>query len=247
MKVKHIDINCDVGEGIGNEAQLFPYISSCNIACGGHAGDEKTMHKVALLAKEHKIKVGAHPSYPDKENFGRVVLKMPKRELIRSIQQQIKAFLKVIESEGLLINHIKPHGALYNEIAKNSDEAETFLEAIQQFKKDVILYVPFNSVIAKKAKTQGYTIKYEAFCDRNYNDDLTLVSRKKNNALITDSEDTLNHILQMAAENSVKTVSGKLKKIKADTFCIHGDTPKAVEILTYLSKELPKKGIYITK
>lgn len=247
MQVKYIDINCDVGEGVGNESRLFPHISSCNIACCGHAGDENSMYEVALLAKQHKIKVGAHPSYPDKENFGRVVLKMSSENLIESIQKQIKAFLKVIESEGLLMNHIKPHGALYNQIAKNSDEAETFLKAIQQFKKDAILYVPFNSVIAKKAKNQGYTIKYEAFCDRNYNDDLTLVSRKKNNALITEPKDTLNHILQIVAKNSVKTVSGKLKKIKADTFCIHGDTPKAVEILTYLSNQLSKKGIYITK
>ena len=247
MGVKHIDINCDVGEGIDNEPQLFPYISSCNIACGGHAGDEDAMRKIALLAKEHSIKVGAHPSYPDKENFGRKVLKIPKEEFIRSIQQQVHTFLKVIDSEGLQLNHIKPHGALYNEIAKNREEAKTYLEAIHQFKNSTIVYVPYKSMIAEEAKKQNFRIKYEAFCDRNYNEDLTLVSRKQNNALITESKDVLNHILQMVEKDSVKTLSGVFKKIKADTFCIHGDTPKAVELLTYLSKELPKKRIQISK
>jgi len=247
MEVKHIDINCDVGEGMDNEPQLFPYISSCNIACGGHAGDEDTMRKIALLAKEYNIKVGAHPSYPDKENFGRKVLKITKEELIKSIQEQVHTFVKVIKTEGIALNHIKPHGALYNEIAKNREEAKTFLRAIHQFKQGAIVYVPYKSAIAKEALNQGYAIKYEAFCDRNYNEDLTLLSRKQNNALITERKEVLNHILQMVKKNSVKTLSGVSTKINADTFCIHGDTLKAVEILAYLSKELPKRGIHINK
>lgn len=247
MKSRSIDINCDVGEGIGNEHELFPFISSCNIACGGHAGDETIIREIVLLAKKHKVKVGAHPSYPDKKNFGRVVLDISDSDLKETIQRQVNVFLKVIALEGIKMNHIKAHGALYNEMAKNNKVAETFLEAIREFKESIVVYVPYKSVVAKIAKQQGFTIKYEAFCDRNYNDDLTLVSRKEEASLIISKKEVLEHVFRMIDNNSVKTISGNIKRIEADTFCIHGDTPKAIEILTYLSNELPKRRIQIRK
>ncbi|MFD2586690.1 5-oxoprolinase subunit PxpA [Croceitalea marina] len=247
MNHKIIDINCDVGEGIGNEPILLPLISSCNIACGGHAGNEKTISEIVKLAKKYRVKVGAHPSYPDKENFGRKVIDIADEGLKISIRKQIYTFLKVAESEQAKMNHIKPHGALYNELMTDLPLALTFLEAIKGFKNNTFLYVPYNSVVAKEALSQGFKIKYEAFCDRNYNDDLTLVSRKEKNALITSPKSVLNHILRLIEDKSVKTISGSFKRIKADTFCVHGDTPEAIEILTYLSNELPKKSIEIGK
>ncbi|WP_350291971.1 5-oxoprolinase subunit PxpA [uncultured Croceitalea sp.] len=247
MNGKNIDINCDVGEGIGNEPELFPFISSCNIACGGHAGDEDTIREIGLLANKHKVKVGAHPSYPDKDNFGRVALDITEKELKETLKHQVNTFLKVIVSAGVTMNHIKPHGALYNEIAKNNKVAITFLEAIHEFKKKAILYVPYKSVVAKIAKERGFAIRYEVFCDRNYNDDLTLVSRKEKDSLILDEKKVFEHVLRIVEDNAVKTISGSIKKIKADTFCIHGDTPNAIEILTYLSNELPKRRIQISK
>ena len=242
-----VDINCDVGEGLDNEAQLLPYISSCNIACGAHAGDTDTITKVALLAKEHHVKVGAHPSYPDKANFGRVAITISREALKESIQSQLRTFQKIMVSNAVQLNHIKPHGALYNVLATDVDTAQTFLEAIKEYKKEVALYVPYNSIIEKEAKQKGFKIIREGFCDRNYNDDLTLVSRKKEKALITQPNEVLKHVLRIIKEEAVETVSGKLKKIKANTLCIHGDSPNAVKILRHLYSELPKNSITIDK
>jgi UPF0271 protein len=247
MNLKSIDINCDVGEGMENESQLFPLISSCNIACGGHTGDEKTMLEIALLAAKNNVKVGAHPSYPDKENFGRVVIDIPFEELLQSIEQQLTTFNQILQAKNIRMHHIKPHGALYNKITKDVQLAGLFLKAIKRYKESVFLYVPYNSEIEQQAKQNGFKIKYEAFCDRNYNDDLTLVSRTKDDALITSPKDVLQHVLLMAKKQSVMTNSGNLKKILADTFCVHGDSVNAVEILTYLSAELPKNGVKISK
>lgn len=247
MKEKFIDINCDVGEGVENETELFPLISSCNIACGGHAGTKKTIREVALLAKKHKVKIGAHPSYPDRENFGRIVIDMPRKALIESIKLQVSLFQEVLRLEGLHMHHIKPHGALYNTIATDNHVASTFLSAIKEVKKNVFLYVPYDSVIEEQAKLKGFKIKLEAFCDRNYNSDLTLISRTKDDALITDPKDVLQHVLHMVKNQSVRTIGGVSIKLLAHTFCIHGDSPNAVEILTYLSNELPKNNIHIRK
>lgn len=243
----HIDINCDVGEGIGNEAELLPLISSCNIACGGHVGDEETMTKVIRLAKENKVKVGAHPSYPDKENFGRVTLDIPTDVLIKSIQTQLECFTSVLETENVKLHHIKAHGALYNDIAKDVDLAKIFLKAIYKYKKGIVLYVPYNSTIDLEALKQDFNIKYEAFGDRNYNKDLSLVSRKLPNAVIEKPEQVLSHLLSMVNEEQLISQEGSLVKLKADTFCIHGDTPSALQILAYLTKELPQHNIFITR
>ncbi|GMN09005.1 5-oxoprolinase subunit PxpA [Croceitalea sp. MTPC9] len=247
MEVKSIDINSDVGEGFGNEKQLFPLISSCNIACGGHAGDETSILQVALLAQKYKVKVGAHPSYPDKKGFGRVDIKISNTKLKNSIEKQVNTFQKVIETNAIKMHHIKPHGALYNGIAKDVTLAHVFLDAIGNYKDETILYVPYDSIIAREATKQGFKIWYEAFCDRNYNKDLTLVSRKKPDSLITRPEEVLEHLLPIINNGSVKTVSGTISHIKADTFCIHGDTPTAMEILMYLTEELPKHHIKISK
>ncbi|MBW8241340.1 5-oxoprolinase subunit PxpA [Muricauda oceani] len=242
-----IDINCDVGEGVGNEADIFPYISSCNIACGGHAGDLETMFKVASLAKKHQLKVGAHPSYPDKANFGREVMNISNQALIQSIEQQLTDFDKVLKDEEIPLHHIKAHGALYNQTAKDEHLAAVYLEAIVGYKEKALLYVPFDSVVAKMAKEQGFLVWFEAFADRNYNSDLSLVSRKDENALIEDPEAVLQHILPIIKNGRVWTVEREWRKIQADTLCIHGDTVSALKILMYLSKQLPQNQVHIQK
>ncbi|MBO0329767.1 5-oxoprolinase subunit PxpA [[Muricauda] lutisoli] len=242
-----IDINCDVGEGVGNEADIFPFISSCNIACGGHAGDKKTMLKVASLAKQHNIKVGSHPSYPDKANFGREVMDISDQDLIQSIKRQLLDFDEVLEQEGIPLHHIKAHGALYNQTAKDENLAKVYLDAIKDYKERVLLYVPFNSVITRIAEERGFKIWFEAFADRNYNSDLSLVSRKEENALIEAPEAVLKHILPIIKKNEVFTLNSESRKIQADTLCIHGDTVSALKILMYLSKELPKNQVEIQK
>lgn len=247
MERWYIDINCDVGEGIGNETMLFLYITSCNIACGGHAGDEDSMRQIARLSKEHNVKVGAHPSYPDRENFGRKVMDISHGSLQRSIQEQLTNFIEIIEEEAVQLHHIKPHGALYNSIAKDRELAIVFLEAIETYQKQAFLYVPYGSEIAKEAKKQSFKIKYEAFGDRNYNSDLSLISREEKNALIEEPKAVAAHILQMIKTNTVKTVSKENIKILLDTVCIHGDTTSALEILMYLSQELPNHHVQPNK
>ena len=242
-----IDINCDVGEGMENEALLLPLISSCNIACGGHAGDTVSMMKVATLAKEHHVLIGAHPSYPDRENFGRTTIQIAKKELKKSILTQIADLNAVLKPLGVGLNHIKPHGALYNDLARDRELALFFLDCIEKYKNEVFLYVPYHSRLEEEALRLGFQIKYEAFADRNYNDDLSLVSRKDPLSMIQDPKGVEDHLLHMVTKGMVVTLSGKWVKIKADTYCIHGDSPSTLQILMYLSKQLPKNQIFIKK
>ncbi len=247
MEKFNIDINCDVGEGIGNEEAILPLISSCNIACGGHAGDKESMTRTVILAKEHKVLVGAHPSYPDTENFGRSTMAIDSDRLSLSIQNQIKGLQSILDHEQVTLHHIKAHGALYNDLAKDESLAENYLSAIKAYKPSVHLYVPPNSVIAELARDRGFSVKFEAFADRNYNEDLSLVSRKLPNAVINEPKAVLNHLARMVKQGMVVTLNGVECAMNADTYCLHGDTPNAFQILMYLSNELPKQQIYIKK
>lgn len=245
MKQWIIDINADVGEGLNNEAQLMPYLSSCNIACGGHAGDEKTMLKVVKLAKKHKLKIGAHPSFPDKENFGRQVIKISCADLYTSLKQQVRSLMKVLRAEHSMLHHVKPHGALYNLAAVDKKSAEVIIEVVKSIALPIQLYVPFGSVIADLAQKENIKITYEAFADRNYNTDLTLVSRLQSNAVITDSNKVFEHVQSMIFHQKVKTISGVEVGIKADTFCVHGDNPEAINLLQNLTEKLLESHVII--
>lgn len=245
MQDQKININVDMGEGVGNESQLMPYISSCNIACGGHAGDLDTMRSVIKLAKQYDVKIGAHPSFPDKENFGRIPLELPAIVLYKSIKKQVRDLLVVLKEEHARLHHIKPHGALYNLAAVDQKTANIIVEVIKSMALPIKLYVPFNSVIAQIAKDNNIAIKYEAFADRNYNDDLTLVSRTKNSALITDGDALFDHVYSIYNHQKVKTITGEEKHIHADTFCVHGDTTEAVQLIKHLSARLKDKGVTI--
>lgn len=240
-----IDINADVGEGLNNESRLMPYLSSCNIACGGHAGDEETMSKVVKLAKKHKVKIGAHPSFPDRLNFGRKVMQMSSADLYTSLKQQIRILMKVLRAEHATLHHIKPHGALYNLAAVDEKTANVIIEVVKSIALPLSLYVPYGSVIADKAQKEGIKLTYEAFADRNYNEDLTLVSRSLNNAIITDLDTVYGHVYKMISQHKVKTISGVEVEIKADTFCIHGDHPEALKLLQFLTEKLQQHQVKI--
>lgn len=243
----YIDINADVGEGIANEPKFFPFISSCNIACGGHTGTRETMKETVRLARTNQVSVGAHPSYPDKENFGRVTMKMGERELTDSIREQIDHLMGICRKEGVTLKHIKPHGALYNDLARDSSLAALFLEIMAEYTSDLALFVPYGSVIHGLAEKQGLRVIREAFADRNYNNDLSLVSRCLPNALIEEPLHVLRHVVRMAREKRVLTAFQEFKGIHADTFCIHGDTDSALQILMYITEELPKHNIFLSK
>ncbi len=231
-----IDLNCDVGEGLNNEHLIMPFISSCNIACGGHAGSVEIMDHVISLAIQHQVKIGVHPSFVDKANFGRVVLDISNEELRQSLIDQMELFKDRVSLQGGTIHHVKPHGALYNLIAINKEKAEVVVDTIQQVFDGVKMYVPFGSVIESVAHQAGIDIIYEAFADRNYNDDLTLVSRKELNAILNNPNEIIAHVSKMANESKVKTISGTEKRIKAQTFCIHGDNSNVIPILKALNK-----------
>ncbi|WP_242093971.1 5-oxoprolinase subunit PxpA [Aestuariivivens sediminicola] len=240
-----IDINADVGEGIGNEASLMPLISSCNIACGGHAGDDSTMETVIGLAKSHGVKIGAHPSFPDKINFGRSVMDMSDVALYETLEEQVCRLIHHLDNANVSLHHVKPHGALYNLAAKDKNIAMVIVELLKRFAFPVYLYVPFKSVIADMAVKHHIPITYEAFADRNYNDDLSLVSRNEPNALIEDPGVMYDHLLRMIKEKKVRTVSGKEVSIEAHTFCVHGDNPKALRLLEGLRDRLMEKKVQI--
>ena len=242
---KVVDINADVGEGLNNEAQLMPYLSSCNIACGGHAGDKDTMVQVVKLAKAHRVKVGAHPSFPDKHNFGREIIPMSSADLYTSLKQQIRNLISVLRAERTPLHHIKPHGALYNLAAVDEKTANVVIEVVKSIAMPLRLYVPYGSVIANIAQKEGVRITYEAFADRNYNADLTLVSRGQDNAVITDLEIVFDHVHRMIFEQKVKTISGVEVGLKADTFCVHGDNPKATELLQNLTEKLRGSNVIV--
>lgn len=238
MQTKTIDINVDVGEGGGNESVLMPYVSSCNIACGGHAGNLKTMREVVKLAKNHGVKIGAHPSYPDIENFGRKPMEISCVALFTSLKKQIDDLIAIVQDENTQLHHIKPHGALYNMAMTDTKIATTIVEVMKSMALPVNLYVPYNSMIETVALKNNIPITYEAFADRNYKEDLSLVSRTATNALIYDATAVFNHVYFIINTQKVKTITGAKVFIKADTFCVHGDTPNASELLKNLYENL---------
>jgi len=240
-----IDINADVGEGIDNEEELMTYLSSCNIACGGHTGDLSSMKTSVSLAKENYVAIGAHPSFPDKENFGRLNVEISAADLYASLKHQIRMLQTVLHSQKLQLHHIKPHGALYNLAAKDEKTARVIIEVVKSISMPLKLYAPFNSEIAKLAISENIEVIFEAFADRNYNEDLSLVSRQKANAILTKKEAVLEHVLLMVNKEKVKTINGVEVPIKASTFCMHGDTENAIDILKYLSEKLPENQIII--
>lgn len=230
-----------------NEAQLFPFLTSCNIACGGHAGDADSIRQILELAKTQKVKAGAHPSYPDRAHFGRRSLNMEDSELIAAVFEQVGLFFTLAAEAGVAVHHIKAHGALYNDISADPVLARTYLRALEPYHGKALLYVPYMSAIAQEAQDRKWTIHYEAFADRNYNAGRSLVPRSFPEALITDPEEMATHVLRMYEDHIVHTVDGTDEPILVDTFCIHGDTPGAAKLLEALIAKLEWHGITLNK
>lgn len=245
MEEIKIDINADVGEIVRNETLLMPYLSSCNIACGGHAGNAKIMEEVITLAKNNKVKIGAHPSFPDRLNFGRKALDISNQELFYTVKKQLIDLQKIVAFKNARLNHVKPHGALYNLVAKNAEKADIIIDVIKAIGLPISIYAPYKSVMANLAVKNGIDVKHEAFMDRSYNDDLSLVSRTDPHALLTNSEDIFNHLQRIICNQKVKTINGSLQTFKADTYCIHGDNMNAVDILHYITLKLKEKKITV--
>ncbi|NRA92942.1 MAG: 5-oxoprolinase subunit PxpA [Psychroserpens sp.] len=240
-----IDINCDLGEGIGNEAQVMPYLSSCNIACGGHTGDLKTMEAAVILAKTHNVKVGAHPSFPDKKHFGRQIINLSDDELFETLRSQILRLKTITSEHDISLHHLKPHGALYNLAAINSETANIIIEVLLEIDPKLVLYVPYGSVIADLTIQKGVKVMQEGFADRNYNDDLTLVSRREPHSIIKDKTTIFEHVFRMISQQKIKAKNGVEVEVNIDTICVHGDHENVVENLKYLTQKLAANSIVV--
>ena len=244
-EVEHIiDINADLGEGIGPDRDIMPMISSCNIACGGHAGDMNSMRETVQLAMEYDVAVGAHPSFPDRDNFGRVILQMSREELTESIFDQILSFSALCEELDTQLHHVKLHGALYNYAARDVATSDAVIKALEMTGFRPILYLPYNSVFHRKAENL-FPLAFEAFIDRRYEHDGSLRSRQHTDAVIHEPEIAWEQLERMVKQKEVMSVDGRVIPMEATTFCLHSDHPNAVDILNYIRNQMRSNGIFL--
>lgn len=240
-----IDINCDLGEGCPHDAELMRYISSANIACGFHAGDDETMRRTVDLALENNVAIGAHPSFPDRENFGRTNMSLPYEEVTRIVTEQIIAIRRICDEKGATLHHVKPHGALYNMAAKDLELAYAIAAAVAEFDSNLVYFGAPNSPMISEAERLGLRTASEVFADRTYQADGSLTPRSRPDALIENIDECIEHVLQMVREQKVIAVDGSEVPIRADTICIHGDGSHAVEFASAIHDALKKEGIQI--
>ncbi len=232
--MKNWKINCDMGEGMQNDAEIMPLIDQCNIACGGHAGDIASMKKTVALAQEYQVEIGAHPSFPDRAGFGRVALKMKSSELSASLKAQVDSLKSICEQAGTKIHHIKPHGALYNNACEDQELADIIVDLMKNYPRTLLL-APWESLLAKSARKARIKVMYEAFADRKYKSDMSLVGRSDNRAIITRPEIAMSQLLSIATHDQVVPLEGEAIDIKASTFCVHSDNPNVLQILKMLN------------
>jgi UPF0271 protein len=245
-----IDLNCDMGEmpeaiADGTQEALMRSITSANIACGGHAGDEQTMRLTIEQARRYGVAVGAHPGYADRENFGRLELKMPVADVANSVYEQVWALAQVAESCGAQVVHVKPHGALYNQAVKNRELAGAIADGVARWNRDVVLVGLAESLMLEVFREQGFAVAAEAFADRRYEPDGTLRSRKFEDALIRDPESAARQALGMVERGVVRASDGSDVAVAPQTICIHGDTPGAPAIAAEVARVLRESGVIL--
>jgi UPF0271 protein len=245
-----IDLNCDMGElpaaiADGTQEALLRSITSANVACGGHAGDERTMRTTIEQAMRAGVAVGAHPGYPDRENFGRLELKMSAEAVANSIFEQVRALAEVAAKCGAKLIHVKPHGALYNQAVKNHELAEAIAQGVAKFSKNLVLMGLAGSPMLDVFREAGFAVAAEAFADRRYEPDGTLRSRKFDDALIRNPEEAAWQALGIAERGVVIASDGSEVAVNAQTICIHGDTPGSVQIAAAVARTLHGAGITV--
>lgn len=244
--MKHVDLNVDLAEGCSNDQHLLQLVTSANIACGLHAGDFNEMHKAIRWAKENKVRVGAHPSFPDRENFGRTNMLLPDDELKACLLYQLGAVKALCDAEGVSLSYVKPHGALYNQAAKDESLAALIALTIKQFDPSLKLMGLSGSLMLKVAQQHGLGIISEVFADRHYLADGSLVPRSRADALVDNDEEAISQVLQMVLQGSVPTVDGQDVAIQADSICLHGDGEHAISFAKKIRKALTEKQIHLT-
>ncbi len=240
-----IDINCDLGEGMENDEDLMRFISSANIACGFHAGDEYTIKRAIALCLKYKVKIGAHFSFDDKHNFGRSEMKLADDALYELVSMQLRLMNDTALAGGGKLVHVKPHGALYNMASRDSGMSAIISNAVKDFNDQLILFGLSGSHLISEGKRAGLAVANEVFADRTYQDDGQLTSRSQGNALIGNVRELKKQVIQQVRSGEVTSVSGIKIPVEVDTICIHGDGPHAVEFAEAVYFILVKEGIRV--
>jgi UPF0271 protein len=241
-----VDLNADLGEGSGHDDELFQLISSANIATGFHAGDSDTMRAAISGAKQHGVAVGAHPSFFDRENFGRKELQIADQEVFDAVAYQLGIFQAIASALDVQPNHVKPHGALYNMAVRDEKLADAIARAIASVDPKLILFAPDNSELARAGEAHGLQIAREIFADRNYLNDGWLVPRTRPDALLQDPREAAERVIRMLREGKVRSVEGRDVDVRGETICVHSDTPGAVGFARELRTQLEREGVRIS-
>jgi UPF0271 protein len=238
-----VDLNADLGEGAGHDDELLELVTSANIACGFHAGDASSMRASIEAARSRDVAVGAHPSLFDRENFGRKELPVEPAEVFDAVVYQLGIFQAIAEACDVRPNHVKPHGALYNMAARDGELAHAIASAVASVDAKLIFFAPVNSALARAGEAQGLQIAHEVFADRNYCSDGSLVSRARPDALLHNPAEAAPRVLRMLLEGKVRSVDGVDVDVRAETICLHGDNPEAVDLARALRLQLEKEGV----
>ncbi|HIU75360.1 MAG TPA: LamB/YcsF family protein [Candidatus Pelethocola excrementipullorum] len=245
-----VDLNSDLGESFGRfvvglDEKVIPYISSANVACGYHASDPVVMEKTVKTAKEQNVRVGAHPGFPDLMGFGRRNMDITPAEAKAYTLYQISALSGFCKAQGVKMQHVKPHGAFYNTAARDYELSKAICEAIYAFDPNLIVMGLSGGELVRAAKDMGLRTALEVFADRAYEEDGSLVNRRKEGAMITDETQAIARVVRMVKEGKVTAITGKDIEIKADSICVHGDGEKAVAFVEKIREALQKEGVQI--
>lgn len=240
-----IDLNADLGEGCASDAELLTLVSSANIACGFHAGDAQTMQASVRGAVKNGVAIGAHPGFPDRENFGRTAMQLPPETVYAQTLYQIGALAAITHAEGGVMRHVKPHGMLYNQAAKDPQLADAIAKAVHACDPALILVGLAGSELIRAGKHYGLTTRQEVFADRGYQADGSLVPRSQPGALIEDEEQSLAQTLEMVQNGRVKSITGEWTPVEAQTVCLHGDGEHALAFARRLRAAFLERGIAV--
>lgn len=240
-----IDFNCDLGENCGDDAAIIPLITSASIACGGHAGDEASMRTTLRLCRDHGVAAGAHPSYADRGNFGRVEVPLPPEEVEAIVGSQIAVLAAIADTEGVRLAHVKPHGALYNAAARDRAVAEAIAAAVMRFDPQLILFGLSGSQLTAAGAAAGLRVAHEVFAERRYEADGTLTPRSRDDAVIHDLDEAIAQVRGFVREQAVSARTGERLALRADTLCLHGDRADAAQFARAIHDALVVEGIRI--
>jgi 5-oxoprolinase (ATP-hydrolysing) subunit A len=242
-RAEPVDLNGDVGEGVGRDPELIPLLTSANVACGGHAGDAATMRATVVLARAHGVAVGAHPSFPDREGFGRRAMRLTTAEAEVTVSRQIAALAEIAAAEGVELRHVKPHGAMYNLAARDADLAGAIARAVAAIDSRLVLVGLAGSRLIDAGRHGGLATAHEVFADRGYAADGSLVPRDQPGAVIDDPDAVAARAVRMIREGVVTAVDGTVVPLQADTICVHGDTPGAAALARRIRQALTEAGV----